>query len=255
MVTLKVQNREVQLNGILFDKDGTLLDFMHLWGKWAQLLFDAMNDYLSMYGQELAPGFLGAVRDSQGTVTGCDPRGPLAMASMDEVTAIAAARLYEAGIPWNDSIRLTRQFREQADIHLEREQPAKAMPGLAAFLQQCSAHKLAMAVITSDTTSSARKHLQWLGMHNHFHQVIGHEQVEFGKPHPEMIEASCARMGLVPSETVMIGDSNGDMQMGKQAGVALTIGIYSNEEGKAALAEADVQIASYDELQLQALDR
>ncbi|WP_274361724.1 HAD family hydrolase [Paenibacillus thermotolerans] len=252
MIKLQAQGKEIRIRGILFDKDGTLLDFMHLWGKWAQVLFAGMDEELSKYGRKLAPGFLGAFRDSRGAVIGCDPKGPLTMASMDDCLAIAAANLYDAGIPWNDSIRLVHRFREQADAWLDRERPAAAMPGIEPFLRQCSAYKLDMAVVTSDSTASALKHLQWLGFQEYFREVIGHEQVKYGKPHPAMIEEACARMSLTPAEIAIVGDSNGDMQMGKQAGVALAIGIYTSEEGKEALADADVRIVSYDELQLQA---
>jgi len=40
-----------------------------------------------------------------------------------------------------------------------------------------------------------------------------------GKPHPAMVEAAMARMGVEPHQAVMIGDAVHDMRMGRAAGV------------------------------------
>lgn len=63
---------------------------------------------------------------------------------------------------------------------------------------------------------------------------------------------ACRELGLPPSEAVVIGDSNADMQMGKRAGAVMTIGVaeeYGEDAQEASyLRDADVIIAGYGEL-------
>ncbi|MNL63075.1 hypothetical protein D3C87_1871670 [compost metagenome] len=64
-----------------------------------------------------------------------------------------------------------------------------------------------------------------------------------------MAETACRELGLDPGEAVIIGDSNADMQLGKGAGLRLSIGI--SPAGSAAhLLEADTVISGYHQLRL-----
>jgi phosphoglycolate phosphatase len=105
-----------------------------------------------------------------------------------------------------------------------------------------------MAVVTSDQTSGAVEQLEWMGLRSYFTVIMGRDQVRNGKPHPEMTEAACRRLGIKPEEAVVIGDSNADMQMAKQAGAALAVGLMTDEGEPAHLTDADVVISDYNEL-------
>jgi phosphoglycolate phosphatase len=48
-----------------------------------------------------------------------------------------------------------------------------------------------------------------------------------GKPAPDMIFKILEKTTLRPSETVMVGDSVSDMQMGRKAGVKACIGVLT----------------------------
>jgi phosphoglycolate phosphatase len=252
MAYLLAGDRKVRIEGILFDKDGTLLDFMSLWGAWAQSVHDSLAGYVSLKSSFSLDDLLGTVSDGEGNIVSHDPKGPLTMASPEEMGAIIAWRLYYEGHSWNDSLTLARRFFQAADAHVEEQRGAKPIHGLPEFLGQCRAQGLKLAVVTSDHTASAVKHLEWMNIRDYFEHVIGDDQVKHGKPHPEMIGEACARLGLVPSQTVMIGDANGDMQMGKRGGVALTVGIASGPEVRDALRDADIIVGHYHELSLSA---
>lgn len=82
-----------------------------------------------------------------------------------------------------------------------------------------------MAVVTADETAAAESHLRWLGIRQYFTAVIGTDQVEQGKPFPDMALLACQRLGVSPAEAAVIGDTNGDMRMAKAAGAAAAIGL------------------------------
>ena len=229
MTMLLVNGRAYEIDGILFDKDGTLLDFLGLWGAWADCLYERLRAGLAALGIEWRMNewteLLGTFHAADGPMIGYDRKGPFAMGSIDDVTAILAGKAYRYGLPWNEALELVRSCRIQAAAELDRMRPARALPGLHRFLEQCAQRGLPLAVVTADDTKEARKHLHWLGIDHHFADIIGNDRVSRGKPDPEMARLACASLGIEPSRTALIGDTAGDMQMGKAAGVSLTIGI------------------------------
>lgn len=64
-----------------------------------------------------------------------------------------------------------------------------------------------------------------------------------------MAELACRELGLSPEETIIIGDSNADMQLGKGAGLRLAIGISASGDGEH-LIDADVIISGFNELRI-----
>ncbi|WP_068504904.1 HAD family hydrolase [Paenibacillus kribbensis] len=254
MSELIVQGKRYPCRGILLDKDGTLLDFIQLWGPWARSILDMMEQHLVLSGTGFTvekDSVLGTIHDREGRVIGYDPSGPLAMGTVDESTGVLAWQLYAAGVPWNEAVRLVRDFNKTAMADIRRHRAAKVFPGLRTLLEQSRRAGVKLAVVTSDSTEAAQEHLEWMGLTSYFDEVIGHDRVTYGKPDPEMAEKACTLLGLPPSDVVVIGDSNGDMQMGKRAGVRLAIGFATEPERSAHLLDADMVIRAYEELEVR----
>ena len=250
MPILTVHGQGQEVDAILFDKDGTLLDFMSLWGQWAEHMTTQIMERIDRLGvvpiEGLASKMLGLVLDADGQAISYDIQGPLSMGSVSETEGALAWQLYNAGLPWNESIQLIRQFAVSASEELGRERPVVALPGLINFLRQCRELQLPLAVVTADHTVEACKHLAWMGVEGHFEHIIGSDMVSQGKPSPEMVQLACVRLNVLPERVAMVGDTAGDMQAAKAAGVGLIIGIGSSET----LQHADVMISSYDEMTL-----
>jgi len=249
---IRIHDQTVSCRGILFDKDGTLLDFLQLWGNWAQTLTELLVAHLGVLGAELSvpkPRLIGLQYNAEGQVIGYDKTGPLAMGTEEEMTALLAWQLYAAGVPWNEALVQVRQFSVSAMVEVEKHRSAQPMPGLNDFLNSCEKAGLRLGVVTSDTTSEALKHLDWLGFHDRFQSVVGRDRVAKGKPDPEMAFLAMRELGIAPEECIVIGDSNADMTMGKQAGAALTIGIAPDGGGPDYLLDADRIISSYRSLE------
>lgn len=58
------------------------------------------------------------------------------------------------------------------------------------------------------------------GLRDHFEQIIGGDDVESHKPHPEGLEAALAGMQLSPEDAVYVGDSAVDGETASRAGVS-----------------------------------
>ncbi|QGQ93579.1 HAD family hydrolase [Paenibacillus psychroresistens] len=257
MIELTIKGRSYPIRGLLFDKDGTLMSFITFWGKWCERLLYHFQDQLAncqvRIPEDWAQRIFGIVYDKYGAIIDYDRSGPLAMATTNDILAILCWHAYRFGLPWHQAMLIAQASQKTTDAEMNQLRPAQALAGLLPFLEQCRLHKLPLAVVTADDTTSAELHLEWMGIRAFFQTVIGHDQVILGKPNSEMVELACERLQLKPSEVAIIGDTDGDMYMGKAAGVALTIGILpqtSSNHDSMDLTEADVRIYDYEQLEI-----
>lgn len=59
----------------------------------------------------------------------------------------------------------------------------------------------------------------------HFDVVVTANDLKHAKPHPEGIGLIAERLGIVPEDCIMVGDSVVDILTGRNAGVAKTVGV------------------------------
>lgn len=252
MPLLHINDECIPCSGILFDKDGTLLDLFAIWGTWAELVLNGMEDQLKDIGSEFIVDkskVLGTKHDASGKLIGYDPAGPLTMATDQESLGLLVWQLYSAGVPWNEALTHVNRIAKDAMKEIHSRDKVVPIEGLLSFLDQCAAASLKLGVVTTDGAKSTKQHLDWLGVEDYFDSVVTRDRVINGKPAPEMAELACRELGLSPEETIIIGDSNADMQLGKGAGLRLTIGISSMGDGKH-LNDADMIISSFNELRI-----
>lgn len=80
------------------------------------------------------------------------------------------------------------------------------------------------AVITNTTEVCTMNILESHGLLKYFDAVVTSEQVERGKPYPDMILEACRRLGVKPDKVLVVGDSDEDVEAGRAAG-AVTVGV------------------------------
>ncbi|WP_416885515.1 HAD family hydrolase [Marinospirillum sp.] len=246
MALIRIGQQTYQVEALLFDKDGTLLNLNALWCRWLDALVARLNLEpisslpLSPVAFDLA---LGVSNTEQGRTI--DPTGPLAIGSMDDVLTILAQVLYQqAGLGWNDALRCVHQARWMAEAELNWAEWIQPLAGVQSWIAAAQAAGLRLGVVTSDDQASALAHLKVLQLDQAMSVVIGHDQVEQGKPFPQMVERACQQLGVLPEQTLLFGDSNGDMQMAQAAGLLAGIGI-APEKQRSHLTAAQQIIADY----------
>ncbi|OCT15309.1 haloacid dehalogenase [Paenibacillus pectinilyticus] len=258
MPKLIINKKSHAVKGVLFDKDGTLLNFISLWGYWSESLY---RNYSSTVLSMVPDGIIdplsdlwGTVHDASGHVADYSRNGPLAMGSTGDLLAILAWQGYRLGLPWSESMRIARESKRLADEEMAQVRPVYPMPGVIDFLKQCHDQQVPMGIVTADDTAEAEKHLQWLGIRQFFKAIVGNDLVKRGKPYPDMLYKACLELGLAPNEVAVIGDTNSDMQMGISAGAAVTIGLMFHNASQTDISwldDANVIISSYAELHLE----
>ncbi|MFF2479753.1 HAD family hydrolase [Paenibacillus sp. NPDC058071] len=261
-VQLKLDGCITTVKGILFDKDGTLLNFVSLWGIWGELLVLHVNQIVRRKSlthdlpkpSESLSVILGVTCDERGGIVDYDTEGLLSTGSAADIRNAVVQYCIKAGFNSAEAETIAEESMSEASKGIDELRPVQARARVVEVLKHLSEKGIRIAVVTADETEDAIKHLEWLGISHYFQTIIGHDQVPNGKPNPDMVFLACERMGLSPSDVAVIGDTEGDMRMGKAAGAALTVAILP--EGKAVpigddknhYGSADVLISSYEQL-------
>ena len=90
-----------------------------------------------------------------------------------------------------------------------------------------------LAVVTSKMHGGLERGLERGGYDGLFEVLVGADDVENPKPHPEPVLMALEKLGVTPERAVFLGDSPHDMASGKAAGVrvgAVMWGPFSREE-------------------------
>ncbi|SLN57970.1 Phosphoglycolate phosphatase [Roseovarius gaetbuli] len=209
-----------RVDGILFDKDGTLFDFHATWSVWAHGVISELAENDASVMQQLAD-----VADYDLALRRFRPTSPI-IAGTNREAAECLARA------------LPRRAVDEIEIYLmqsaARAPLAPAVP-LVPFLDGLARAGLRLGVMTNDTEHGARAHLGAAGVAGHFHFIAGFDSGHGAKPSPAPLLAFATAMALDPARIAMVGDSTHDLMAGRAAGMQ-TIGVLTGPAQEADLA-------------------
>jgi len=226
---------------VVFDKDGTLIDFHAMWSGWARDLAAGLE---AATGRDLrVPLYRNLGYDD---ATGrADAHGQLAATPMARIRDSTMTVLLEVGIAPDDAeAALLAAWHAPDPVEL-----AVPLADLAALFGALRATGRRLAVATSDDRVPTERTLAAAGVDGLLDAVVCADDGLAVKPAPDMVLAICRRLGVAPARTAVVGDSVADLAMGRSAGVGRCIGVLSGVGTAADLAPlADVMLASIAEL-------
>jgi len=88
-----------------------------------------------------------------------------------------------------------------------------------------------LACLTNKPTAFAEQLLAAKGLRGFFSQVFGGDAFERKKPDPLPLIKTCEALGVLPSQTVMVGDSSNDAQAARAAGCGVVLVTYGYNHG------------------------
>ncbi len=103
--------------------------------------------------------------------------------------------------------------------------------GALAVIQRLHRDDYLLAVATGKSRRGLNRVLQESGTGDYFHITRCADET-FSKPHPQMLLEIMAVLDVAPEETLMVGDTEYDLQMAAEAGtasLAVTYGVHSRE--------------------------
>jgi HAD superfamily hydrolase (TIGR01509 family) len=223
---LRIAERLFDAQLVIFDKDGTLIAFDAMWHSW-YAAFLAHIAKQAPFTREFRLG-LAATLGYEPDDESWDPEGPLTLASTSEVGLLVASQVYRyLGKTWDESLTMVARAQEQARALLLTDDLVEPVGDVRAAVTRLKEGGLLVALATADTRQPAEAALAKLGIASLLDATICGDDGVALKPAPDMALEICRRLGIDPSQVVMVGDTVADMQMARRAGLGLAVGVTS----------------------------
>ena len=187
-----------QIQTILFDLDGTLLDT-------APDLAQALNATL------LANG-----------------RAALPFEQIRPVVSHGGSALIRLGFQLEPQHPQFEPLRTQLLAYYQAHiaDQTRLFPGMEAVLQHIEAHSLNWGVVTNKPGWLTEPLLEALDLQRRAASVVCGDTLTECKPHPAPLLHACERIGTPPGHCVYIGDAERDIKAGHNAGMATLVALF-----------------------------
>ncbi len=206
---------------VLWDMDGTLLDSSRYhWQSWREALA-AENYELT---KESFTSFFGQRNDT--------------------IMRALFGDAYPAG-----EIKRVSDFKESRYREMMREGSVELLPGVGRWLRRLQSENWRQAIASSAPLLNIEAILDVLGIRDCFTAVVTAEDVERGKPDPQVFLAAAAKVGVPPARCIVVEDAPAGIEAGRRAGMR-TIGVLSEHPAL----EADIVVRTLEELPDTAFD-
>ena len=224
------------LKALLFDKDGTLIDFDRTWG---QAGYHVMQKLAC--GDEAKFNRLVDVTDYD-----------FERRSYRPTSHMIAGAAADYGRIWADALDRTDIAAVITEMnHLFMQEAVTTLVPIGnplALLQDLAAKGYALGIATNDVEAAAFQQADLLGLTPHLDFIVGHDSGHGRKPDPGMVHAFAAKTGHALADVALIGDSTHDLHAARAAG-AVAIAVLSGPATRDDLAaHADHIIDTIDDL-------
>ncbi len=203
------------IKGIVFDKDGTVLDYESFWIPVAE---GAVSLLLDKIGES---GRLAAALDAIGTYDGI--KGVLCHGTYGNIADSINDAL---GKSYFDGETVGKAFSDSVGL-------AKVSPtcdNIRGVFEKLHEDGLTVALITSDNASLTEFCLSELNILDLFDKIYTDDGIHPSKPDPYYMHSFCSEFGFEPCEVIMVGDTMTDVDFAKNSGChSIGVGRYAPE--------------------------
>ena len=119
-------------------------------------------------------------------------------------------------------------------------------PGLLVLLDHLKSRAIPAAVATSSSRAYADRLLNGHAIRDRFAFVLGSEDVQNGKPDPEIYLKASARLGKEPKSVLVLEDSRAGVEAARAAG-AYVVGVPHEHSPADGLHRADLIVPRLDD--------
>lgn len=235
--------KHFKAQAIIFDKDGTLINFDAMWGGWTEHLAHQLHQ---TSGLDVFPLLCHAFGyDSPSKKVLAD--GTLAAYPMKQLYDLTVKVMQSFGLDNESAEKIVKECWCIPDPVLL----AKPFADLNELFSKLQNEKIKIAIATADDRLPTQAMLDAFDIESYINTFICADDGVKSKPAPDMVLEICKRMSIEPSKVMVIGDTTSDMKMARAAGAGLCVGVLSGvSSAKDLIPYADVIIESIDELHI-----
>lgn len=131
------------------------------------------------------------------------------------------------GKPLYDQMELFGPERSEELVQVYREHNERVhdelveeFPNVLDTIEQLAKMGIKMGIVTTKQRKTAEMGLRLFGLDKYMDTFISYQDTEKHKPHPEPVHKAMQALGADPARTLMVGDSQYDIQAGQNAGIA-----------------------------------
>ena len=196
------------IKAVLFDKDGTLVEFEETWHSIFKEIFRHLQkkEGLSKEKTEGIKKISGFKED------GFEKESLIQYATVEEILIKWERQICEDKFSKDFLRKIMEDYSKGSKAHIF------PLPGAIETLKNLYQKGFILGVATADSKESTKEHLYRLGVENYFHFIGSDDGFYRGKPDPHMGEVFMERHGLKPEEVLYVGDSLTDMAFAKGLG-------------------------------------
>ena len=216
----------MNVDAIIFDKDGTLIDFD---AYWVAVSVKAIKDALKQLGKEEVPVL--EILEAFGVHEGItDMNGALCKGTYAQMGQIVHDILSRYGCE-SSCDEVKRIVIEAYNHNVDVGEVKPTCPDLPESLSQLKKQGKMLAVVTTDNEMITCKCLKDLGIEALFDKIYTDDNNVPTKPDPYCAFDFCKRFGVDRERVVMVGDTMTDITFAKNAGIKV-IALAKSERNK-----------------------
>jgi len=233
--------KHFRAQAIIFDKDGTLIDFDAMWGGWVVYLAEQLQATCGFDVREalcLAMGYDAKTRK-------VSPDGKLASRPMSQLYQLTVEVVQAFGLNTSEAEWMV----EKAWCIPDPVMLAKPLTDLRALFSDLCEHGIQVAMATADDRAPTQAMIEAFDIEEFIHSMICADDGIPSKPAPDMVLTLCERLKLQPKNVMVIGDTSSDLKMARAAGAGFAVGVLSGVSStKDLIPYADILIESIVDL-------
>ncbi|KAL4233993.1 hypothetical protein ACF0H5_005648 [Mactra antiquata] len=214
-------NHNKKASLVIFDKDGTLICFHSMWYPWLKNLSDKICSRTGLDLESKVYDLLGYCKITEKFTPGLAAEGtnPIIQNELKDL-------LQGEGYSRDEATKIVLDiFKDDDGTSVEN---LKTITDLTMLFKILKANDVKIALSTSDSRAGTLKSLKELELEQYIDMVVcGDDADIIPKPSPYSALKICKKLGVDPTDTVMVGDTQADVGMGKAANLGWNVGVLS----------------------------
>ena len=215
---------------VIFDKDGTLIDVHHYWSSMIKLRSEFLVKKYCLHNEVYS-----RLIDSMGIDIRSGrmkPEGPVGIKPRSFIINTA----YKILLNYCDNVKeedVSSVFLEVDNFSKKKlNELVNPLPGIPELLFKLKKHNIKSTIATTDLTERAELAMAVIEIKDLFDDIAGADLVTNAKPAPDLVNYILTRYKLDPKNAVVVGDSMADLLMARNSNcrfIGVETGLVNNE--------------------------